>query len=210
MIFRAIVQSLGFPIPDIPKSNAFAGIDYQQELLRVIKAHIKAIKGTEAIGDERGKTAFIAQIDHTHFLSELQEYAASVDESNIEEIYKGNQQTRFNHLVEIRNNIGIYLPVFFFFPLRISIKQNTMPIFIGSVPKLATELQEIGASLKPQEKMKLKLEGDSFVAGEEDLEDYEADYEGVKHFWSSFSFIIMDNLIQKSLQQKLPIIFWSL
>lgn len=210
MIFRAVIQSLGFAIPNIQKNNVFAGLDYQQELLKTIKAHIKKIKGSDAIGEERGRTIFEAGIDHNNFLSELQEYAASIDESNVEEIYKGNQQTRFNHLIEIRNNIGIYLPTFFFFPLRISIKQNTLPIFIGSVPKLYTELQEIGTMLKAQEKMKLNIEDRSFIAGEEDLEDYEANYEGMKHFWASFSFLIMDNLVKKSQQSKLPIILWSL
>ncbi len=206
MSFRAIVQPLGTAIPDAPKNT----VEYQLELVKLIKNQLKQVKNSEYIGEEKGKTIFAAQIEHSSFLTELQEFAASIDETNIEEIYKGNQQTRFNHLIEIRNNVGIYLPVFFFFPMRIALRNDALPIFVGSTPKLYTELQELATSLKPQDKLELNITSDSFVAAEEDLEDYEATYEGMQHFWPIFSFVVLENLVKKSLQNKLPIILWSL
>ncbi len=210
MSFRAVVQSLGTPIANIPKNNVFASVEYQIELSKVIKNQLKVMKNNEYIGDEKGKCSFLAQVERDNLLGDLQEFAAITDSGNIEEIYRGTQQTRFNHLIEIRNNIGIYLPTFFFFPMRLAVKQNGMPIFIGSSLKLYTELQEINTSLKAQEKLQLSVSPDSFIAEEEDVEDYEASYEGLQQFWPSFSYIVLECLVKKSIQTKSPIILWSL
>ena len=119
MSFRAVVQPLGIAIPNVPKTNVFASVSYQLELLKVIKNQLRMLKNSEYVGEEKGKCTFSSQVERDSLLGELQEFAAGVDEGNIEEIYKGTQQTRFNHLIEIRNNIGIYLPTFFFFPLLV-------------------------------------------------------------------------------------------
>lgn len=210
MSFRAVVQPLGIPIAEVAKDNIFSLVAYQLELLKVIKSSLRSLKNMEYIGEERGKCIFTVRVERDNLLGELQDFAVITDEGNIEEVYKGNQQTRFNHLVEIRNNMGIYLPTFFFFPQRLAVKQNGMPIFVGSSIKLLSELQEINASLKAGENLSLNMGTDSFIATEEDVEDYEATYEGMPNFWGSFAYICLEALVKKSIQHKFPIILWSL
>ncbi|NUM33841.1 MAG: hypothetical protein HUU50_04825 [Candidatus Brocadiae bacterium] len=208
MAFKAFIQPFGMPI-STNKSIFYSSIENQIELLKAIKMQMKNNTGNEYIGSEKGKRAFSVDIARSNFLTPLQEYAASIDQDNLEEIYKGSQQTRFNHLIEIHNNLGVYLPVFNFFPLHIAIKNTVLPIFVGSSQKLYSEIQEIKQMLKPQEQVKLEIAGESFQAGDEDLEDFEANYEGVRHFWPIYTCLIMENLIKKSLEQKLPIFILS-
>ena len=177
----------------------------QRELVKSVKNEIKSCNGSSYIGQETGQCLSRIRIEKANFLSDLQEYAASVDKDSIEEIYKGNQQTRFNHLIEIRNNIGIYLPVFFFFPLRIAVKQSSLPVFVGSLDKLYQELQEINLHLNAYEEVSLGTIDDNFHASEEDLEDYEADNDGIQHFWPIFNYVVLEILVQKSLKAKLPL-----
>lgn len=204
MAFKAYIQPFGMSITT-NKNVFYSSIENQIELLKAIKLQMKNSTGSEYIGLERGKRILSVDIARSNFLTPLQEYAASIDEDNLEEIYKGSQQTRFNHLIEIHSNIGVYLPVFSFFPLHIAIKNTVLPIFVGSSQKLYTELQEIKQILKPQEHVKLDMIGDNFQAGEDDLEDFEANYEGIRHFWPIYSYLVLENLIKKSVEQKLPV-----
>lgn len=190
-----------------PKSgNFFASLDNRKALLNATRGQIKSEVGDCIISSERGnKHILYYQIPRDNFLADLQEYATSLDHTNLEHVYMGMEQTCFNHLVEIRNNIGIYLPIFFMFPLQISIKQNALPIFVGSAVKLQSELNEIKKSLNPHDKVKLGDIQNNFEPTEEDMEDYEASHEGTDNFWACFGYIIFEKLVQMSIQSQLPI-----
>jgi hypothetical protein len=204
--FHAAIHSFEMGAQHPENNSFFASLENRKELLNAIKNQMKSERGSESMGEEKGdKLLAYFKIARNNFLGDIQEYTSALDHSSLEAIYMGMEQTRFNHLIEIRNNIGIYLPVFFFFPLRIAIKQNALPIFVGSSVKLATELAEIQTTLKPNEKVKLGDFPQNFEANEEDVEDYEADHEGVENFWACFNYIVLDSLVKKSLQEKLPI-----
>lgn len=203
--FKASIQPFNLDFSTIQKKC----FEDQKLLVDQIKKQIKLNTGQSFIGVEKGENAVNVEIAQENFLHHLQEYAASIDEENIEQIYKETQQTRFNHLIEIHNNVGVYLPIFFFFPIHIARKYNSFPIFVGSSVKLACELQEIDKILKAKNSMDLGNMDDKFFASEEDIEDYEISYEDLDNFWPKFNYTILDKLIQKSLKQKLPIFIYS-
>lgn len=208
MSFKACVQPFGIPI-STTKNNFYSAASNQLELLKAIQLQMQLLTGNEYLGAAQGKRVCHIDIARPNFILALQEYATSIDHDNLEEIYKGNQQTRFNHLIEIRSNVGLYLPTFFFFPLHISISNHALPIFVGSAPKLYRELQEIKLHLKPEGQINLSPIGETFHAGEEELEDYEADHEGLRSFWPIFAYTIFESLVKKSLEHKLPFFIFS-
>ena len=207
MSFQAAIHPLGLTVPGIGSNSFYGSLSCQSECKHIIKTKLKAIKGNTYIGNERGNCVFTADINRDNFLSDLQEYAVSLDKDHLEEIYKGVEETRFNHLVGIRNSIGIYIPTFFFFPIHISLKNSPVPIFVGSSVKLAQELEVINTTLQAKKHMdvnELPIK-DKFEAEEEDLEDYEADYEGMKNFWPCFTFHILEAMVKKGLEHKYPL-----
>lgn len=206
MNFHAAIHPLQMKAKHPDSNSFFAPLENRRELLNALREQIKIVRGDEYVSSERGNDcAAYFNITQDNFLRHLQEYTVALDQSNLDNIFMGIEQTRFNHLVEIHNNVGIYLPVFFFFPLRISIKQNALPIFVGSSVKLQVELREINKTLKAHDNIDIGQIGNKFVASEEDMEDYEASHEGTENFWPSFSYIVMEALVKKSLEVKLPI-----
>lgn len=184
----------------------FASLETRKVLLDAVRNQLRIERGDPMGSSETGNQCIAYyKIARSNFLGDLQEYAAGLDHGNLESIYMGMEQTRFNHLIEIRNNIGIYLPVFFFFPMQIPIKQTAFPIFVGSALKLDTELQELQKSLKPHENVNIGEVKLHFEATEEDVEDYEASHEGTENFWPCFQCIILESLIKNCIQYKLPI-----
>lgn len=208
MSFKACIQPFGQHIKNAGSSSFYAIIQNQRELEEAIKKEMKLIRSSEYIGEEWGNGLAEFEIEKNNFLSDIQEFGASIDKGNIELIYKGTEQTRFNHLIEIRNNIGVYLPVFFFFPMRISLKQSVLPIFVGSAPKLYMELQELKKELKSIQDIEIEDLEDFFEASEEDLEDYEAVHEGVEQFWPSFSYIILQRLAKITIKSRMPLFIY--
>jgi ribosomal protein S8 len=195
---------------EYPHANSFfASPAHRQGLLTAIKNQIKFERSSDYVVEEKpNKLVAYCKIKRSNFLKDIQEYAAGLDHANLEGIYMGVEQSRFNHLIEIHNNVGIYLPAFFFFPMRIAIKQMALPIFIGSAVKLQTELAEIEKVLNAQQKVKLTIT-ERFEVSDEDVEDYEASYEGSENFWPSFNLLILDHLVKYSLQYKLPIFVFT-
>lgn len=187
-------------------SGFFAPIEMRKSLLTSIRNQMRVERGNILVSSESGNQCMVHyKISRHNFLVELQEYAVNLDHGSSEAIYMGTEQTRFNHLVEIRNNPGIYLPIFFLFPTQISIPQQKFPVFVGSADKLQIELAEIDKELRARERVDIGDVQLYFEASEEDMEDYEASHEGTEHFWPSFQFIILDNLIKNCIQYKLPL-----
>ena len=208
MSFRAAIQPFGLELAQADRNNFYASSQNQNQLKKAIKRQLKLEKGNEFIGVETGERLAHYDIARSNFLTNIQEYSASLDQNNLEAIYRGTEQTRFNHLIEIHSNIGVYLPVYFFFPMRIAIEQNVMPVFVGSAPKLYSELEQLDQSLHAHDHVDLGKIPENFVAHEENLEDYEADYEGVINFWSIFTYLILESLVKKSLDSQMPLFIY--
>ena len=208
MSFRAAIQPFGLELDKADRNNFYASSQNQNQLKKAIKRQLKLEKGNESIGMEQGQRLANYDIDRSNFLTNIQEYSASLDKNNLEGIYRGTEQTRFNHLIEIHSNVGVYLPIFFFFPMRIALEQNVLPVFIGSAPKLYSELQQLNKSLQAHDHVDLGKISENFIAHDEDLEDYEADYEGVSNFWSIFTYLILESLVKKSLDSQMPLFIY--
>ena len=135
-------------------------------------------------------------------------WSGSLENSNLEAVYTVTEQTTFNHLIEIRNNIGIYLPVYFFFPIRISLQNTVFPIFVGSLPKLQKELSQINTNLNAREKLKINEIPYFITVSEEDVEDYESSHEGVELFWVAYSYCLLEKLVNRALEAKFPVFIY--
>lgn len=206
MAFHAAIHSFGMQSNTIHQSAYFSSLANRQKIVAELKKEIRLLKNVEYIGAEQNaKPVQYVDIQRSDFLNELQEYCANADKCSLDDVYTGIQQTRFNHLVEIKNSIGIYLPTFFFFPTRIEIEDCPVPIYVGSGVKLFTELQEIDAILKAGAKVNIGKISPKFQLDEEGLEDIEATHEGVEDFWPSTAYLVMSHLIQVSLKSKMPL-----
>lgn len=207
MSFRAAIHSFKVNHKKMDTSHYFASKENKKELVTEIKKAVKWETGSDYICDEESrKCAAFLEIERNNFLNEIQEYATQQEKRNLESVYMGKQQSSYSHLVEIRNSIGIYLPIYFFFPLHISTKNHALPIFIGSSVKLKIELEQIDKKLKAIDNTALNDDLSAFAdIGEEDVEDFEFQHEGVDVFWPCFNYLIMNMLAKRSIKSKLPI-----
>ena len=206
MTFNGAVHSFRITSSKTSKQSFFASPQNRFELANTIKRQLKHEIDKSYIGQENVKNcAAHIRIERNSFLTDIQEYAATQEDTNLDAVYMGQEQSCYNHLIEIHNNIGVYLPTYFFFPILISIKGQALPIFVGSGVKLYTELKQINKNLQAEQNVDLGDISPFLDAGEEDVEDYESSYEGTENFWASFDYIIMMTLLKKSLQTKLPL-----
>lgn len=206
MKFQATIHPFQLTSAHPVPGSFFHSLETRKALLNSVREQIKSESSAPVVSSEQGNRCIAqVQIARENFLGDLQEFCAVQDYDSVEALYMGQQQSRFNHLIEIRNNVGIYLPVFFFFPFQIFPKQSRLPIFVGSAVKLQIELAEIDKALNAKSKIDLGEMGTMFSATEEDVEDYEATHEGVEHFWASFAHSVLGSLVKKSIQTKLPI-----
>ena len=207
MSFNAAIHSFRVVHKKMDSNHYFASKENRKELVAEIKKAVKWETGKDYICDEDSKkcAAFLS-IERNNFLSDIQEYAAGQENRNLEAVYMGKQQSCYSHLIEIQNSIGIFLPIFFFFPLHISTKSHALPIFIGSSIKLHSELRHLNKSLKAKENTALEEEITPFLeATEEDVEDYEFQHDGVDTFWPCFNYLVLSMLAKRSVATKSPI-----
>ncbi len=178
-------------------------------VLPEVKKAIKADVGSESVGHEAqdaGECTCKFMVDRAGMLGEIQEYAIALDGSDYEGVYRGEEQCRFNHLIEIKDGGGFYLPVYFFFPIWVQAKGLVYPVFIGSAPRLLEELHILNESLKVDETTKLAKMPDFLMADEEQIEDYEYAFGSEDNFWERFTFVLLKKLAEKSIATGMPII----
>lgn len=140
-------------------------------------------------------------IDREEPFRELMAYAANVDKVNREKVYEGLQQTRFEHLVKMRNNVSYFVPAFFFFPIRLVLAGESTPIYVGSSIKLKYEVYELNKLLKIEPRSVQKMP-DFFIGAKESLEDFQDITK-----WIQFTFILLTKLVFRSQEKGLPIFF---
>jgi hypothetical protein len=140
-------------------------------------------------------------IDREVPFRELSLFAAKTDGVEVENVYEGVQQTHFEHLIKLRNNVSYFVPLFFFFPVRIVLAGETAPIYVGSSIKLKYEVYELNKKLKigPQQVQSMP---DFFRASRESLEDFDNQVK-----WIQFTFILLTKIVFKSQEKRLPIFF---
>ncbi len=205
MAFNGAIHSFQISSPKEKQQHFFTSPENRKELAAEIKRQLKWEKGNIFVGNEKNTSCVShVQIAKNNFLNDIQEYAASQEGILLDDVYMGQKQSCYNHLIEIRNSIGIYLPVYFFFPMMISIKQHALPIFVGSSIKLYTELKQLNKKLEADKKVDIDIT--AFLdASDEDVEDYETSYDEVENFWPCFSYLTMMSLVKRGVQSKLPI-----
>lgn len=178
-----------------------------QKILKELKRVMPGEIGTDAIGVEEGAELVCNyQVERGELLTELQEYALEVEDNTPDGVYSGEQQTRFNHLVEIRNSPGYYLPVYFFFPLWVPVKDLRVPVFVGSSMRLAEELEMLDSQLEASQNAKLAKMPDFMRAARDQLEDYESSLGRGDNFWEKFTFALLRRLVVRSVERKMPIV----
>lgn len=133
--------------------------------------------------------------------NELMSYSATLDKVNREKVYEGIHQTQFEHLLKLRNQVSYFVPVFFFFPIRLVLTGESTPIYVGSTIKLKYEVYELNKRLKIDARSVQKMP-DFFKATKESLEDFDNLAK-----WIHFSFILLTKLVFRSQEKKLPIFF---
>ncbi|MBI4612176.1 MAG: hypothetical protein HY720_01040 [Planctomycetes bacterium] len=180
----------------------------REEIVREIKKAIHLETGVEDIGveEDTGDCACKFMVDRAGMLIELQEFAIGLDEAETEAVYRGEQQTRFNHLIEIKDGVGFYLPVYFFFPIWVQTKALVYPLFVGSAPRLLEELLLVNEKLDIEKSAKLARMPDYLMADEEQIEDYEYAFGSEDNFWERFAFVLLKKLSEKSIEKKMPVI----
>lgn len=181
----------------------------REAILQEVKKAIRFETGFEEVGLEAADSAECVckfMVDRNGMLGELQDYAINLDEVDSEAVYRGEEQTRFNHLVEIKDGGGFYLPHYFFFPIWIQTKALVYPVFVGSAPRLLEELELINAKLEVEKSAKLSRMPDFLMADEEQIEDYEYAFGSEDNFWERFTFVLVKKLAEKSVETRMPII----
>ncbi|MEK7484504.1 MAG: hypothetical protein AABZ60_09270 [Planctomycetota bacterium] len=140
-------------------------------------------------------------LDREEPFNELINYMAATDKVNREKVYDGIQQTQFEHLIKLRNQVSYFVPIFFFFPIRLLLTGESTPIYVGSTIKLKYEVYELNKRLKLDPRSVQKMP-DFFKATKESLEDFDN-----LSKWIHFSFILLTKLVFRSQEKKLPIFF---
>ena len=115
---------------------------------------------------------------------------------------------RFRHLLQGREFNTIYLPVDFERPFAIPPAPGggKDPTPVGSVPRLASELEALEKTLRTAATFKLKMV-DFLDVTPEAIGKYESSVGGVLDFWVKFGFIILRKLVEKSAESGFPILF---
>lgn len=139
-------------------------------------------------------------LDVDRLLDNLKDFAADLEQNELEEVHKEHQQTRFNQLIRLLEP-AIFVPQYFFFPLWVEARGLRRPLFVGSAPRLMDELAIINRvlGLFIPDKMPYFLK-----ASEEDLEDYP--FGRGSELWVNLGFVFLHRLAEASIKHKQPLI----
>jgi len=180
----------------------------QEGIARAIHAALAGMGADPGDWDARsGETVCNLRLDRGAVLQDLRVFAASLDRQSATEIYQGNAQSRFLHLIKNRDRESYYLPVPFPEPIMVLVSDTKQFIPVGSSVRLLKELQEINRDLRVEATFKIKKMVDFFQASEDDILQYEARLGNDPNFWVKFGFVLMEKLARKSVESRLPVIF---
>jgi hypothetical protein len=141
-------------------------------------------------------------VERRNFLLPLLEYAAAVDDTTLDEFYRGVSRSRFLHLLDHDVNSGVFVPVEFETPFYHRSRHLPGAVSIGSSVRLRAELESLhrrmGVDLLPRATAMKE-----FVHAH--ASEIEGHGEGNK-FWVQFAFIVLMKLSQLSLHHRYPIL----
>jgi len=172
-----------------------------QLLSRAVTASVRDETGQPDVGSE-GADECVAhyRLECDGLLDNLKDYAADLEQNDLELVLKDEQQTRFNQLIRI-NEPAVFVPQYFFYPIWVQERGLRRPLFVGSTPRLLDELAIINKvlGLFIPDKMPAFLD-----ATEEDLEDYP--FGRGSELWVNLGFVFLQKLAEAGNKHRLPII----
>ena len=142
-------------------------------------------------------------VERSNFLLPLLEYAAAIDETTLDEFYRGESQSRYLHLLDHDVNSGIFVPVEFETPFYYRSTLVPTHVSIGSGVRLSMELQSLNRRLRIDLAQRMNAMKEFVHAQSAELADRQDDVE----FWVKLAFIVLCKLVEVSLDRRLPIIF---
>jgi hypothetical protein len=139
----------------------------------------------------------VLQVDN--LLENIKDFAADLEQNELELVLKDEQQTRFNQLIRMVEP-AVFVPQYFFFPQWVDVRGLRKPLYVGSTPRLLDELDIINRvlGLYIPEKMPYFLE-----ATEEDLEDYP--FGRGSELWINLGFVFMQRLAEAADRHRMPL-----
>jgi hypothetical protein len=177
-------------------------------LLRSVNAAVQA-QGVEpgAWDAKDGECVCNLRVDRLGVLQDLRTFAAQEDNQSATEVFNGNAESRFLHLIKNRDRASYYIPVDFAEPLMIHDAETREMVPVGSSLRLQRELGLLNKTLRVQETFQIKKMVDYLQATSKDISRYERNFANDPLFWVKFGYILLDKLVRKSVEAGLPIIF---
>ncbi len=173
------------------------------QLTRQLKEAVRLETGQMLIGEEQGECVSHIHIDVDHLLDHIKEHCCSYEKNELDLVFKGEQQTRFNQLLTIPV-AGIYIPQYFFFPIWVTIEGLRNPIWVGSAPRLMEETGLLTDSLGLDERLVDRMPKFMF-ANEQEMEDYATELSG-DLFFARMSYNILRRLGTECVESSFPIL----
>lgn len=179
-----------------------------QAIVRAIREGLAA-QDVEAGDWDQGDGEVVCNLrmDRLGVLQDLRLYAAGLEKKSATEIYQGESDSRFAHLIKNRDRDAYYLPIDFPDPLLVLEHETKEFLPVGSAPRLLRELAELNKELRMEKTWKLKAMVDFFQAGEGEIRQFELRFGNDPNFWMKFGFVMLQKLAKKCVETKLPVIF---
>lgn len=154
-----------------------------------------------------GSTVCNLRMDRLGVLQDLRVMAASLDKQSATEIYLGQADSRFVHLIKNRDRDSYYLPIDFPEPLMVLEAETKEFLPVGSSVRLMRELAELDKVLRIEKTFQVKKMVDFFQAGEPEIIQFDKRYGHDPQFWLKFGFVMLQKLAKKSVESGLPVLF---
>ncbi len=179
-----------------------------QAVVRAIRDGLAA-QGIDAGAWDQGdgKVVCNLRMDRLGVLQDLRLFAAGLEKKSASEIYQGEADSRFVHLIKNRDRDAYYLPIEFPEPIMVLEHETREFLPVGSAPRLVRELTELNRELRIEKTWKLKAMVDFFQAGDAEIRQFELRFGHDPNFWIKFGFVLLQKLAKKSVETGLPVIF---
>lgn len=212
MSFDARVQPFWLPLKDRTHPLGFFESWKRKRHLTTILRAINAALQTQSVGaanwdQSPGECLCNLRVDRMGVLQDLRTFAARQDDQSATEVFNGNAESRFRHLIKNRDRSSFYIPIDFAEPFMIHDPETRDLVPVGSSVRLRRELTLLNKDLKVEETFQIKKMVDFLQATAQDIARYEVSFANDPLFWVKFGYVLLDKLAQKSIQSRLPIVF---
>jgi hypothetical protein len=141
-------------------------------------------------------------IERRNFLLPLLEYAAAVDDTTLDEFYRGAARSRYLHLLDHDVNSGVFVPVDFETPFYHRSRLLPADVSVGSSVRLQAELESLHKHFGVDLNARVEAMKEFVHAHASELETRQES----ASFWVQFSFIVLMKLVRLSLHYQYPIL----